>query len=403
MIQDRLIAGLLAASLLGSAPAVAGQPEAAQFVEEAFVCLQVVMARDSDGTLDMDQLQQPRYRIGARLSGQPCAQTRLHEVPAAQLPAVVATLRSLGDRGALPAPTRDALAQCERSGASLQWSERAPQVEGDQLTVWLQACDNEVQVHAPANDPTAGADRLAITLSPVAPADTTAAAPETSMLRRWRPDEGRIDATFKREDEAGRKEDEVKLRLDTRWVRGINETRVQLDADIERNDDEPWDREASGRLNWIRQSPSGWFSLHEGYIERNQLELSGVDEDYRLLQASLGGGYRFAWDDRATLRAALLWNWFYLDLINRDGNAHLDAPSLYLDGDWNITSRLSLQSIARVYHWPDDDTGVEIDTDLAYDFTKHLGFGLRWRYRRDAASLDRDDEELTEMFLRYRF
>jgi hypothetical protein len=40
---------------------------------------------------------------------------------------------------------------------------------------------------------------------------------------------------------------------------------------------------------------------------------------------------------------------------------------------------------------------------MHYELTRHLGFGLRWTYTRDAASLNRTNEEETRLYLRYRF
>lgn len=380
------------------------------FEQETFACVQLALARVDGAQLDLAQLQQPRYRVGARLSGQACADTRLVEVPADQVGPMLQTLRALGRQGAEPGPLRDAIARCEGRAAGLGFGETPPQWAPGQLTLNLDACGTPLVATAtlPADPLGAELPDVSVAAPPGSPAAepteiaAAADAPE-DVANSWRPDTGRIDAAVKREKDGGENDDELKLRLDTTWARGPNETRLELDVDYERDGGDPWDREANGRLGRIHQITPGWFSLFEGFMERNQLRIQATDEDYLLLQASAGGGYRWQWDERASLRAALLWNYFYFNLLDLDRSATLDAPSAFFSGHWAITPRLNALATVRIYHWPDGDTGTELDSDIAYDLTKHLGFGLRWRYTRDGASLDRDDEDKTEMFLRYRF
>lgn len=380
------------------------------FEQEAHACVQVVLARGDGDQLDLAQLQQPRYRVGARLSGQSCADTRLVELPADQVGPMLQTLRALGQQGTEPGPLRDAIAHCEASNRGVGLGETPPEWSPGQLTLVLDACGTPLVATATLPADPLGAELPAVSIAArpgglAAESSAVAAAADApeDVAKGWRPDTGRIDAAVKREKNGDENDDEFKLRVDTTWARGPNETRLELEADYERDGGEPWDREATGRLGRIHQFTPGWFSMYEGFLERNQLRVLSTDEDYLLLQASAGGGYRWQWDKRASLRAALLWNYFYFNLLDLDTSATLDAPSLFVSGHWAITPRLNALATVRIYHWPDGDTGTELDSDLAYDLTKHLGFGLRWRYTRDGASLDRDDEDKTEMFLRYRF
>ncbi|MBP6626949.1 MAG: DUF481 domain-containing protein [Arenimonas sp.] len=401
--RKAVVAALL---VLACAPGARAEATAAVAVEqEAYACVQLVLPRGDDAQLDLAKLQQPRYRLGARLSGQSCADAPLVDVAAEHVAPLLQTLRALGRQSAEPGALRDAVARCGPAGPGVGLGNTPPVFAPGQLTLHLDACGSPlVATAALPTDP--AADRvLDVSVAPGAAAVVAAAptqappAPEPG----WRPDSGRIDATAKRDKDGDENDDEIKLRVDTTWARGPNETRLELEADYERDGGEAWDREATGRLGRIRQFTPGWFSMYEGFLERNQVRVQSTDEDYVLLQASAGGGYRWQWDETASLRAAFLWNYFYFDLLDLDRSANLDAPSLFLSGHWAITSRLNALATVRVYHWPDGDTGTEIDSDIGYDLTKHLGFGLRWRYTRDGASLDRDDEDKTEMFLRYRF
>lgn len=395
-----------AAVSLFFAGAASGQvPAAAAFEQEDFACVQLVLAREEGAQLDLAQLQQPRYRVGARLPGQACADTTLLELPAEQVVPVLQTLRALGKQSTEPGALKDVIAACKARREGLSFSDLPPEFSATGLTLHLDACGSEVLAHASPTPGAAALDMPSVSFSLAAgpePKAQASAEPSPSP-RPWRPDSGRIDATAKREKDGDYNDDELKLRVDTTWARGPNETRLELELDYERDSGQDWDRESTGRLGRIHQFTPGWFSMYEGFLERNQVRIQSTDEDYLLLQASAGGGYRWQWDERASLRAALLWNYFYFDLLDLDTSATLDAPSVFISGHWAITPRLNAQATARLYHWPNDDTGTEIDSDVAYDLTKHLGFGLRWRYTRDGASLDRDDEDKTEMFLRYRF
>lgn len=403
-MNRNLFATTLAALAFATA-ARAEDPAPAGFEQETFACVQLVLARGKGAELDLAQLQQPRYRVGARLSGQSCADTRMVELPADQVAPVLQALRALGRQAEEPGPLRDAVDRCEGSGLGVGFGETPPVFGPGQLTLQLDACGSALAARAVPSTDASGPDLPAVSVTAVpGAADIPPPEPEpTQHVRRWRPDSGRIDATATREKNGDGNDDEFKLRVDTLWVRGPNETRLELEVDNERDFGEDWDREANGRLGRFHQFETGWFRMYEGFMERNQVLVNTTDEDYLLLQASFGGGYRWQWDERASLRAALLWNYFSFELLDLDESASLDAPSAYLSGDWSITPRLKAIATVRVYDWPGGDIGTELDSDIAYDLTKHLGFGLRWRYARDGASLDRDDEDKIEMFLRYRF
>lgn len=395
-----------AASLLVLAFAANAQAPAA-LEQEPFACVQLVLARGDDARLDLARLQQPHYRVGARLSGQSCADTRLLELPADQVAPVLQLLRTLGRQIEEPGALRDAVERCELAGQGVGLGDTPPVFADGHLTVRLDACGTDLVARAALpSDPVSGhipAVSISVTAAPGAVDVALPAEAPPAPAPGWRPDSGRIDATAKRDTDGDVNDDEIKVRVDTTWTRGPHETRLELEVDYERDGSEAWDREANGRLGRIRQFTPGWFTMYEGFMERNQVRVQSTDQDYLLLQASAGGGYRWQWDETASLRAAFLWNYFYFDLLDLDRSANLDAPSVFVSGHWAITPRLNALATVRLYHWPDGDTGAEIDSDIGYDLTKHLGFGLRWRYTRDGASLDRDDEDKTEMFLRYRF
>lgn len=403
--MHRKVLAAALATIAFATTARAQDPAPVAFEQEAFACVQLVLARGKGAELDLAQLQQPSYRVGARLSGQSCADTRMVELPADQVAPVLKALRALGRQAEEPGPLRDAVDRCEGSGPGVGFGEAPPVFGPGQLTLELEACGSTLVASAvPAPDASAqDLPAVSVTAVPGA-ADIPPPGPEpTQHVRRWRPDSGRIDVAASREKNDDGYDDEFKLRVDTLWVRGPNETRLELEVDNERDFGENWDREANGRLGRFHQFENGWFRMYEGFMERNQVLINTTDEDYLLLQASFGGGYRWHWDERASLRAAVLWNYFYFDLLDLDESANLDAPSAYFSGEWSITPRIKARATVRVYDWPNGDTGTELDSDIAYDLTKYLGFGLRWRYSRDGASLDRDDEDKIEMFLRYRF
>lgn len=397
-------AGLVAAVLCLPAWASEGPPPSR--VEETYACLQVGLAVGDGEALDLGKPLSPQYHVGARLSGQPCDEVRSHALSAAKVPAVVAALRRIGADMASGTGEVSGLADCATRGGTITFADTAPKSTDAGVELWLEACGEPHQVLATLE---AGEQGPTVASLQQVPDDTPEAA-KTEMVAdaltppTWKPDKLRIDTTLSRESEDGdTAEDELKLLVESSWDRGANLTVLTFDSDYESIDGETRKREASGRLRWTHDFEPGWFSMAQGYVERNTVKLSGTNYDYLLLQAAGGAGYRWRWSDRAMIRLALLWNEFDVRLIDVDADVRVGAPSVYLSGHWQISERLSAQGWGEFYRWSDGDIGRDIDAELHYELSQHLGFGLRWTYTRDAASLTRTNEDEARLFLRYRF
>ena len=375
-------------------------------VEETYVCLQVGLVVPTGHELDLGKPLSPQYHVGARLSGQSCADVQSHALSASKVAPVIAALRQLGAQMAAGAPDTADLAECAATGGVITFAGKEPQVTTTGLQFWLQACGEERHVLATLDSakqaPTLSQLRLVPAQAPVPVAEAIVA--DTLGRPLWKPDKLKIEAALSRESENGSSaEDETKLRVEATWKRGADLTELTIDNEYETADGEIISREVASRLRWIHDYKPGWFVMAEGYAERDLVELDDVDYDYLLLQAAAGGGYRWRWTDRGTLRVAVLWNEFDVSLLDLDTDLRLSAPSLYLATEWQLTPRLSAKGWGEFYYWERGDIGSDIDAEMHYELTRHLGFGLRWTYTRDAASLNRTNEEETRLYLRYRF
>lgn len=391
-----------------AAPSLAASPAAPlpAWVEEDHVCVQVGLPVKEGAALDLGKPLSPEYRVGARLSGQSCEQTRTHVARAGDVPALVAALRGLGARIEAGANGDDALANCAASGGSITFSKKEPRVSAAGLEFWIFACGEThhflASLQAGPQGPVIG--QIQVVPEQTSDEATEALVTDTLAGPRWKPDKLRVDAAISRESDGDEsEEDELSVKIEGTWNRGANVTTFTLDNDYESVDGTVRDRESSVRLRWIHDYEPGWFVMAQTYAERNEVELLDEDYDYLLLQAAGGGGYRWRWNNRAMLRAALLWNEFDITLLEPDVGLREHAPSLYLAANWKLSERLSFEGWSEFYYWSRGDIGSDIDLDLLYDLTRNLGFGLRWTYTRDAASLDRTNEDEIRLFLRYRF
>ncbi len=408
-IARRPPAAGIAGALLGltlSFPAIATDTAPVSRIEEAHACIQVGLAVAGDQALDLGKPLSAQYRVGARLSGQACDDVRSHTLSASKAPPVIAALRHLGSQLESGDPAAIELAECAARGGSITFADKEPQVSETGLQIWLLACGEERQVLATLDKskeaPTVATLQLIPAQTPEAVAEELVA--DTLAPPFWKPDDLKIDAALSREAEDGKADDdEIKLRVEAGWERGANVTLFTLDNEYETRDGEILSREVASRLRWIRDFQPGWFVMAEGYAERDLFEFEDVDYDYLLLQAAAGGGYRWRWSDRGMLRVAVLWNEFDVSLVDLDADERVNAPSIYLASEWQLSTRLSAKGWGEFYYWETGDVGSDIDAELHYELTRHLGFGLRWTYTRDAASLNRTNEEEARLYLRYRF
>lgn len=408
-IARRTPAAGIAGALLGMAlslPATATDTAPVSRIEEAYACIQVGLAVAADQALDLGKPLSPQYSVGARLSGQACDDVRSHTLSASKAPPVIAALRQLGSQiRAGDAATRG-LAECAARGGPITFADKEPLVSTTGLQFWLQACGEERHVLATLDTAKKTPTLSRLELVPAqAPAEVEEEMVADTLARPlWKPDELKIDAAVSRESEDGRADDdEIKLRVEAGWERGADVTLLTIDNEYETRDGEIISREVASRLRWIRDYKPGWFVMAEAYAERDLVELDDVDYDYLLLQAAAGGGYRWRWSQRGMLRVAVLWNEFDVSLLDLDADLQLSAPSIYVATEWQLTERLSAKGWGEFYYWEAGNVGSDIDAEMHYELTRHLGFGLRWTYTRDAASLNRTNEEETRLYLRYRF
>lgn len=398
-------AAVLLASLPGLSTADTTEPPPSR-IEEAHACIQVGLAVTEGQALDLGKPLSPQYSVGARLSGQPCGTVRSHPLSASKVQPVVAALRELGAQMAAGTPETADLAECAARGGPVTFADKVPEVASTHLQFWLEACGEERHVLATLDASKKVHIPLTLTVVPAGASPAVAEALVADTLARpfWKPDKLKLDVALSSESENGSAtEEETKLRIEANWNRGPHTTLFTVDNEYESNDGEILSREVSSRLRWIRDYKPGWFVMAEGYAERDLVELDDVDYDYLLLQAAGGAGYRWRWSDRAMLRMALLWNEFDVSLLDLDADLQLSAPSVYVSAEWDITPRLSAKGWGEFYYWERGDIGSDIDAEMHYELTERLGFGLRWTYTRDAASLNRTNEEETRLYLRYRF
>lgn len=398
-------AGLLLGSVLGL-PVLAAETAPASRIEETYACLQVGLAVPEDQALDLGKPLSPQYSVGARLSGQSCDEVRSHALSASKVVPVIAALRQLGAQMKAGTPDTADLAECVVTGGSITFAGKEPQVTTTGLQFWLEACGKERHVLATLDSSKPAPTVSQLQLVPAQAPDPVAEAMVADTLGRpwWKPDKLKIDAALSRESENGETaEDETKLRVEATWKRGADLTELTIDNEYETAEGEIISREVASRLRWIRDYEPGWFVMAEGYAERDLVELNDVDYEYLLLQAAAGGGYRWRWADRGMLRVAVLWNEFDVSLLDLDTDLQVGAPSIYLATEWQLTPRLSAKGWGEFYYWERGEVGSDIDAEMHYELTQHLGFGLRWTYTRDAASLNRTNEEETRLYLRYRF
>lgn len=395
-----------AALLTTTSPAFAADTHVSTRIEEPHACVQVGLVPGAGGQLDLGKTLSPKYQVGARLSGQDCDAVTWHAVDVKNVPSVVAALRRLGAMLAAQEPAAAPLAACYATKGSITFAETAPKVEGTAIDLPLRACGEDRRVLVTLHTTDAGPEVASLEVIPPASAPEVqqAIAAEHMAKPLWKPDKLRIDAALKRESSStGSGEDEINIYIESVWDRGADHTVLTLDNDYERDDGETFEREMSGRVIWTHDFVPGWFGMFQGYAERNDMSYLGTRYDYLLLQAAGGGGYRWKWGHRATVRLAALWNEFDVKLIDVDADVRDRAPSTYLSANWDITERFSAQGWAQFYFWGADDLGRDIEAELHYELSRHLGFGLRWTLTRNAASLERTDEEETKLFLRYRF
>jgi hypothetical protein len=379
-------------------PDVAAGPLVSR-ADDGATCVQVGF---DDAGVDAADPGAVQVRVGWRADGRACASVPAHPLPAAALPAVLGALRAAHARGApaCPAGAPDGL--------------RSLEVDADgRVHLWLEACG---QVAALVVDPaaTAEADRLAEAAAlawrlerEAAPvADAGPQAPDGGAgWRAWAPDALRLDASFSRETSEDRRKRELDLRGHAAWFRGDDEVQLEFEVEVERYDDRAPKDERNARGVWFHALTPGLFTMAELFAERDEVEVLGLDLDYRLVQAGTGLGWRWGRSDRGWVRAAALYNRFDLHLFDVDVSLGLDAPSVYLAGEWALSPRARLTADARHYWWPSEaggDTGLDAGAEVVYDLGRALGIGLRWDYSRNAATLSRADEESTSLFLRYR-
>ncbi len=346
-------------------------------------------------------------RIGWRADGRPCRQVALHPLDPAALPAVLAALRAFHARGVPACPAGppnglralrvepDGRVQLEAEACGriarlrVDPARPGPEARAEEAAQAAWSVDRRSRRHAA----TAAAQEAA------EDAPATASAGWGALL----PDATRLDVSYRRETSEDRRKRETDLRAHAAWYRGDDEVQLELVAQVERYDDRAPKDERNARGVWFHAVTPGFFTMLEGFSERDEVRVLGITLDYRLVQGGAGLGWRWGEHPRGWVRAAALYNRFDLTLFGVDAEVGLDAPSLYLAGEWAAGERLHLRGDARHYWWPGGgDTGLEAGGEVVYDLGRALGIGLRWEYSRNAATLSRADEESTSLFLRYR-
>lgn len=224
----------------------------------------------------------------------------------------------------------------------------------------------------------------------------------------WKPVTWSIGGSILWRDKDGKTEVNFDIDLRSEWAGPNDQFDVTIRSAYELDDGAVDRNEQYGTATWFHDFTGTLFTLVEGGLERNMVELqvpSGDTEDfdYVVLRATGGAGVRRQWSARALTRMAVLWSQVHLRLLEPGAGAWTHAVVVHLDGDFRPADRTRLTNWSRIYFWKEGDRGFESQSELAFDIFGNLALGFRHRFRKNAATLEAQHENELRVFTRVRF
>ena len=216
----------------------------------------------------------------------------------------------------------------------------------------------------------------------------------------WLPDTWSVDASYVWKEKDSGPSHEIDLDFSARWERDGDEVTLSLTSKYEYEDGHVDTNEQTGRLRWFRFFNDHFFTLAEGYLERDQYGIEGQDFDYLWLQGAIGPGLQKQFSDKLMTRVALTWNQIYIDLLDLSESGTMDVYSLYAELHYEFSERLHFRYWGKVYFWEDSGTGLESEADINYKLTTHFSIGLKHKYQEHIASLRSDKKNEAKLYTR---
>lgn len=264
--------------------------------------------------------------------------------------------------------------------------------------------DGEVSF-LPEESPAANTQSPDQTAGPVVEAvsEQTAVVDEATARIKWWPDNWSFTGFFLWKDDDGDSTFEAVLEIAAKWLRERDEVTFSLSSEYERENGEVDTNEQTGRVRWFHDLSGPFFTLAEGFLERDILTVEGTDYDYLFIQGAVGAGLQKEFSPRLSGRVALLWNQISIDILESSEGGTVDAFSLFTQLDWKIFEPLSLGFWGKLYFWEDSDIGFESQTELDYKLSRNFSVGLRYRYQEETASLSSETKSEMKVYTRLSF
>ncbi|MDR7332829.1 DUF481 domain-containing protein [Roseateles asaccharophilus] len=226
---------------------------------------------------------------------------------------------------------------------------------------------------------------------PLAAPHTPAAAPAPALPDEalgWRPGEWSIALSGYWRRDGGSTTSDLAADLDSTWQSRRDEIKLALSTNYKVVDRAVDTNDQSGSLRWLHELRSPWVTLGQIKLDRSTFSIDPLPAlDYALVQASVGGGLRWRWADGGRTLVTLNYDRLMLELLRLDRRVYERAVSLLLENKLHLSSRVDFSNTLIAYRWPDGRTGWDSDAELSYRLSEHLSVGLRYEYRRNAASL----------------
>lgn len=212
-----------------------------------------------------------------------------------------------------------------------------------------------------------------------------------------------ITASYMWKEEDSNREYEVDLALDLFWEWYLNELSVNFRTEYEYQNGDVDTNEQTGRLRWLNTFRDPFFVMADGYLERNQISPGGVTYDYLMLQGALGAGVGRQFNDRFLARAAILYNWVSIDILESSLGGTVNAFSLFAEIRYDFSERLRYSHWGKIYFWEDSSEGFESEAELRYKLTSNVSLGLRHLFMDETATLQSEKKNEVQLFTRVTF
>lgn len=236
---------------------------------------------------------------------------------------------------------------------------------------------------------------------------TASAAPASAEEEKpnplWWPDSWSITGSYMWKEDDEDKAYEVDLELAVSWEWAANELDLNFRAEYEYENGSVESNEQTGRLRWLNIFSDPFFSLAEGYLERDQFDVAGITYDTLLLQGAVGAGVQRQFSERLLGRVALLHNWVSIDILDSPEGGTVNAFSIFAEVRYDISKRAKYAHWVKVYFWEESTTGFESEAEIEYQLTRNFGLGLRHIYQDETPTLQSAQKNEIRFFSRLTF